>query len=316
MDRASGLGASEIAAVLGWSPHKQAIDIWCEKCGFADPPRESAFTGAGKRLEPVVADWYLDDMAAALTPVTLYSASTVRHPRLPFLYATPDRMVAGEHASWPLECKNTSQIHAREWGTPGTDLIPAHYLAQVDLQMACLGVDRADVAVLIGGWDFRRYTVVRDADEEAWMLEQAEKFWRDHVEPKKPPVIDGSAASLAYLEKKHPAPIAEKLRTATIETNALAARYRVAADHESKAALELAQIRAQLCDLIGDAAGIEGDGYEVTWRKTRDARKIDWEKIAMGLQPADPVRFRELVDAHTSMRPGGRRFVVRFEERD
>ena len=49
-------------------------------------------------------------------------------------------------------------------GEPGTDEIPDYYMTQVQHYLAVTGVKTADVAVLIGGNDFRIYTI--EADEE------------------------------------------------------------------------------------------------------------------------------------------------------
>ena len=56
--RARGIGGSEIAAILGLDPRRDAYSVWAEKLGLVrrKPPHERM--EAGKFLEQGIAHWY------------------------------------------------------------------------------------------------------------------------------------------------------------------------------------------------------------------------------------------------------------------
>lgn len=64
-------------------------------------------------------------------------------------------------------------------------------------------LDRADVAVLIGGNDFRIYTVHRDDKTIGGLVTLASAFWRS-VETRVAPVIDDSDACQRHIERLYP----------------------------------------------------------------------------------------------------------------
>ena len=101
-----------------------------------------------------------------------------------------------------LELK-TGYSAAEGWGEPGTAEIPVHYRAQVLWQMLCVDVSYAIVAVLIGGSDYREYTVLRDERDIAVMVEAGRRFMH-RIETGDPPPIDDHHATLSTLKRLHP----------------------------------------------------------------------------------------------------------------
>ncbi len=89
-DRSTGIGASEVAALLGLDPRKTPLSLWLDKTGNAPPFEGNRFTEMGQRCEPVIADAY-----AEREGVELETCGTTRHPDLPHVFATPDRRVVG-----------------------------------------------------------------------------------------------------------------------------------------------------------------------------------------------------------------------------
>jgi predicted phage-related endonuclease len=72
-------------------------------------------------------------------------------------------------------------MKASEWGEQGTDQIPLSYLYQVAYYSAICGVDRVDIAVLIGGQDFRMYTYLKNEDLESKLIKAANAFWNNYI---------------------------------------------------------------------------------------------------------------------------------------
>jgi predicted phage-related endonuclease len=135
-------------------------------------------------------------------------------------------------------------------------------------------------------------------------MESGERFWRDHIERRVAPVIDGSASAKEYLRKFAPANI-EPLRMATPEEEAsigalIDVRSAIAALEKQEA--ELAN-RIKMA--IGEADGLQSTLGKVTWKLSKDAEVVDWQGVAKALN-AD----QSLIKRFTEIRPGTRRFLL------
>ena len=84
-------------------------------------------------------------------------------------------------------CKTASFTKAKEWGDSGTDQIPESYLIQVAHYAAISGANKIDIAVLIGGQDFRIYTYNKNKDLENKIIKIGVNFWNNHIEKGIPP---------------------------------------------------------------------------------------------------------------------------------
>jgi putative phage-type endonuclease len=175
--RRTGLGGSDAAAACGLSPWRTPYDLWLEKLGQAEPLPASEPMLWGNLLEPVIAAEYCRRTGhqIALAPPML------RHPTHPFMIAHIDGRIDNSRI---LECKTART--AAGWGETGSDEIPLQYLAQIHHYLVVAGAAAADIAVLIGGQDFRLYEVAADADIARELVEQEYLFWR-RVETREPP---------------------------------------------------------------------------------------------------------------------------------
>ena len=66
-----------------------------------------------------------------------------------------------------------------------------------------LGHDEADVAVLLGGADFRVYHLHRDRTLEERLVELALQFHRDYVATDREPPPDGSDSMREYIASRY-----------------------------------------------------------------------------------------------------------------
>lgn len=206
--RRGGIGASDIAGILGISPWASPFSVWADKMGLLpddelddDDPREF-----GRRAEAMVAPWFHDKTGLYVVGEQLWASN----PAEPWMLATPDGVVAeGPHAGigdalGGLEIKATND---RPWST-----IPEHYQAQGQWQMAVTGWDRVWFAVL----HYRRlriYELARDQADIDYMTDRARAFWHDHVLTGQPPEVDGSDATAHVLAVLYP----EADKGATVE---------------------------------------------------------------------------------------------------
>lgn len=194
--RSTGIGGSEAGTILGLNQYQDAYDLWLIKTGRKEAPdlSDNMAVKMGHKLEGIVADLY----AEATGKAVVIDETHYRHKEFPWLVGNVDRLIEGERRI--LECKTASGFAAKKNGFgPGNvyghhgevlevcDQVPESYLIQVQHYMAVLDYPVADLAVLIDGRDFRIYTIARDDELIAAMVEQVTAFWFDSVIGGNPP---------------------------------------------------------------------------------------------------------------------------------
>jgi len=264
--RKAGIGASEMAAVMGISPHASPYSVWADK--VTDEIDDRPPTGRqywGTRLEGLIADEFAAQMDGVQVqdpgPYTIYR-DVANH-----MFATPDRLV--EHAdgtTFVLELKTAGLDRWHDWD----ECPPAQYLIQVQHQIAVTVAAGGYIAVLIGGNEFRVYPIPRDEEMIADIRAAASEFW-EFVERREPPEIDGHNATTEALKRRYPAgddelavELPPTLVWATEELAELKVKQKDLDDR--KAELEN-RIKAEM----GDATIGRLGKYTWTWKET--ARK-------------------------------------------
>jgi putative phage-type endonuclease len=257
--RATGLGGSDIAQVLGLSRFGGPMDVFMQKRRLSAPLVETAPMRWGKLLEEPIAREY-----ATITGRKVFRKSaTIRHRNYPYLFAHIDRKAKGPgEPTRVLECKTASTFMVSDFGEPGTDEVPDDYLLQVQHYLGVTGLEIADLAVLIGGQKFGIYVIPRDDEMIAEIHAEAVRFWTEHVETGTPPEVDGSSAWKDYATSRFVD--AGKEVEVTPELEALAYEYKAhtAAEKASKEAKE--EVRNRLLVTLGDATRAEGKGIKIT----------------------------------------------------
>lgn len=198
--RAGRLGASEIAAVLGFSPWLSPFALWHMKAGTLPAQHDNEEMSWGRDLEALIARRFDRNHAPQgwwLTRCGLYAN---RHR--PYQVAQPDRVLhMGNRRLAALEIKTDRT--ADEWGRPGSDEIPLYYRAQVMWQMDTMGWEECWVAVLISGSEYREYRVTYSFTDAALMRLEAELFL-DSLRTGDPPPLDGHEATYRAVRALHP----------------------------------------------------------------------------------------------------------------
>jgi len=187
-NRKTGIGGSDIAAILGLlglSQFHTPYDIFLEKTSADTPAQEESDAMYwGTILEDVVAAEYQKRTGNRVQRVK----QLLRHKNHDFAIANIDRAIVNpeiagtvrwkEKEGWLttnriLECKTANGFMANEWGEAGTDYVPDAYLLQCQWYLAVTQTDIADLAVLIGGNDYRIFTIARDNSLIDGLLEEA-----------------------------------------------------------------------------------------------------------------------------------------------
>lgn len=194
--RRTGLGGSDIGAILGLSPYRTPVDVWAEKTGRSPGQDETLQMRFGTYAEEFVAREYCAKTGNDVQRFT----SMLRHPSAPVL-GNVDRLVIPAGAKIAshkqeirtdrgLECKTANAFaafNADDWGDEGTDLIPASYLVQCATYMALTGCTFWDLAVLFGNQEVRVYNLKRDAELEGEIIARSTEWWDRHIVADVPP---------------------------------------------------------------------------------------------------------------------------------
>lgn len=281
--RRQGIGGSDVAAILGLSPFKTALDIFGEKRGLIEP-RENEAMSWGHRLEGVVAQAFTDATGIELvTPAP--ETIPFPHPQRPWQLASPDRLTADAEAV--VEIKTASYLAAEYWGASGSDDVPEEYLIQLLWYLNTLDAKRGHIAVLIGGQEFRCYTIERNPRLESVMVGRVEEFWRNHVltgEP--PPATPRDGRTLARIHKQE----SQELLSANDATDALGRRLAEVRESLAELTTEEQGLEVALKEVIGPDAGIAGSGWKATWKQCKPKRRFDSAAaIKAGAIPQDVV---------------------------
>ena len=246
--RRTGIGGSDVAAILGLSPWATPIMVWRDKTG-RDPDGAATWSmKIGTAMEATIAETW-----AASVGATLYDLPFLRDATHPHRLASVDRV-----AVMP---DGTVALVEVKWSAQGFDEVPAHYLTQIVWYMAILGLHRA--YLVVGGpyTEPRGLPVEFDPDLAADIVAACDRFWADHI------VADIEPAPQNADERKGVA--LRRLEGSTAEVDADDATEAIAAELvAAKAALEEAEasvkgIEAALSEAMAArmAAKVRGQGW-------------------------------------------------------
>lgn len=175
-ERRKGIGGSDAASAVGLSKWRTPYELWLDKRGELQVEENEPMRW-GNLLEPLVRQEYANRTGRTV----VVPNKILRHQRVKFALLNADG-IADENRLYEGKTART----AEDWGEPGTDEIPQEYLLQVQHGLFVTGFAVCDVAVLIGGSDFRLYTVEADRELQEILIDQEADFW-SHVETGDPP---------------------------------------------------------------------------------------------------------------------------------
>ncbi|WP_349764321.1 lambda-exonuclease family protein [Fusobacterium sp. SYSU M8D902] len=206
--RGIGVGGSDIGAILGVNKYKSAIDVYIDKTE-GNKNIGNRFTHFGHKLEKIVFEEFQErhkNMKCYTVPYTIQRGVCV---------ANVDGMIydPGKDRYGILELKTTSAYNKDEWTG---DTVPQSYYAQVQHYLFVTGLSYAYIACLVGGNDYKEFYIERSLEDIDYLQEKATDFWKNHVEKRVPPMLDGSDSYSKYLLER-----ADKDNKEVVELNEL-----------------------------------------------------------------------------------------------
>ena len=296
--RRTGLGASDVAGVLGLSPWASPFSVWASKVDEAGDDRDSAAMEFGRRAEVMIAPWFTERTGLRV----LGEQTRCTHQADRWKLCTPDGFVwLGSDSRGPhgvLEIKTTDDS-AAVWA----EAVPVHYRCQATWAMHVTDLPVCWFAVLhlaFGRPHFEIYEFARDAADEAYVVEQCERFWADHVLTGVPPAVDGHQATTDAVKAHWPT--AEGSVEADPATRQLVGRLRDLKRSLSITEAAVAEAENELRVALGDhealVGGCDAKGRPIvlaTW-KAQESKRLD----GTALRAAHPDLAAEFTTITTS----------------
>ena len=251
-DRREYIGASEVAGLL---PHEEPMRVlhpytnprllYARKRGEIGEEPSSLLMQIGNVLEPHV---IAHARREGLLPPGTEQGPPLGEPsmRRGYLGAHPDLI----SADGPIDVKVVSRTSAAWDGA-----VPAHYVAQLAAQLACLGAAEGRAAILSchldHGAELRLAWIEINARWVTAVAESAEAFMEGYVYPGvMPPAWRSAARGVAY-----PLDAAASVRPASEREQAIISRLR----ELSGTTTEIEDLRAELAESLADTPAIVGD---------------------------------------------------------
>jgi putative phage-type endonuclease len=254
--RSQGIGGSLVGTIAGLNKWESAYTAWAKYTGkiSSEIPDNSAMEW-GRRLEAVVLDKFADDHPEL---EVFRDVGTWQNIERPYQIANPDGIVCDQHGNLAVIEIKTARF-PDEWDNG----VPLYYLTQVQWYLSCLGIQRAYVAVLIGGSDYREFEIESDNFQQWADIKLVEQFLAA-VETDTAPDWDGSESTYQTVRTMRP-----DIYDSEVELGELGEQLLVAAEKENAAKSEALALKSQVLDKMENAKRGLVNGQHMFSRQAR-----------------------------------------------
>lgn len=297
--RKNGIGASEVASVVGISPWTTPFALFLRKTGQVPPIEENNAMHMGHLLEGVVVQLWEEQTGFKAVKA---SAKDIiyQDPEHPWRIVTPDRIafevnpVTGKKQKVLVEAKTSSMSF-------DPDNLPAYYVAQCQYQMLVTGVHVCYLCWLTAGRDFGYARIEYDAEFAEWLAEEVDTFWVESVLGGKEPDAISVEDLAVKIPKSTPDKSVEADEKAIDQVNVLREKKAMydALEVEIKDLQDSLKMYMADSETLVDGAG----NVLVTWKSAKERTSFDSKTFAAENQ--------DLYDRYCKTVPGSRSFLLK-----
>lgn len=199
-ERKRGIGASEWAVALGFSPRKSPFQLALEKLGRIEPENfdDNEDIEYGLLMEPVTLEVLRRRTGRVVNPWP--QNEFIRHPELSYLGCTPDAIqIDKDRGEAPAQAKNNNAFLIKEWRESPP------LLTQVQIQAEIFVMEKSwgTLCATVGGNRFRYFDVDRNDRFINAALPVLKRFW-DAISAGELPDVDPSHSTAVALAKMFP----------------------------------------------------------------------------------------------------------------
>lgn len=283
-----GIGASEVAAVLGLDAFSSPVMVWARKTGRLKGDSTQRMRN-GSRME----DGFLQAYCEEVGRKARRAQELLADPEQPRLMATPDIFDEGPSDEPGLDDSesirrfrafaaevsgvgvvDTKFTRQEPWGEEA----PLYYQLQIQAQLAVTGLSWGAVAAMHGN-EIWVYPLARHEKVIARIRDAVGRFWRDYVErDREPPAsVPADLAAVVALHSK------DSGRTIELapEHVALVEEWLALKEKINEAYRRKDVVEAQIQQALADA----------TWGTLPDGRRLQWKvepRKGHAVKPSEP----------------------------
>jgi putative phage-type endonuclease len=272
--RRTGIGGSDVAAILGLDKYRGPRHVFAEKHG-QEVTRDNEAMWIGREIEDFIARMFSKRSGIPIAA----PPGTLAHVDHPWAMVNIDRYALEETGAvaGPVECKNRSEYQLQEWesedGPPDAPALQCHW------GMAVGGFEVGYVAALIGGNKLRWHVIERDQDMVDHLLDYLGTWHQRHIVEGFPPPVDGLETTkdlLGRLYQVKPEAIAEVDLAKARELR----KRRAELEEEIKVLdRQKTQVENEMRDLAGTAEVVKaGKGTAWTWKANGNFSEKEFRK--------------------------------------
>lgn len=298
--RKDGIGASEVATIVGLNPWETPYQLWRRKIGIDPAKPMNAAMNTGHILEDGVAQFWAQATGREIIAASKDDFMFIDKDR-PYLRVSPDRTFWIEGATRNddnkgiLECKTTRM-------KVDPDNLPKYWFCQVQMNLGVAGYSQGSLAWLSAGqgFDFGYMDLKFVPDFYGWLTESVSRFWIDNIIGKQEPsAVNVSDVILKYNRHTGGKIIECSDEVFTAYQDLKEVKKELDALKERKETLE-----ATLKMAFGDAEALSYGGDTIaTWKAPKPSKKFD----ANALQAADPDTYAKYI----TTQQGARRLLLK-----
>lgn len=262
--RKRGIGGSDVSCLLGINKWKSEIELWLDKTNQTnEPPVENEAMTWGTIMEPIIRNHFAE--VTGKTVVEL--KAMIQHPEYPFMLADVDGITVDDKGNPAiLEIKTASEYKRSEW----EEGVPAYYQTQVQHYLCVTGIQKAYVAVLVGGNRFKIYEVDADPEIQDMLIAVEKNFW-NKVQNMIRPEMDGSDAARNLLDSLYRGGVEEQIVMPEKAIEYVDA-YIEACAEEDNAKAKKQEASNHIKEIMGDYDKATCLGHSISWKPVSSER--------------------------------------------